>query len=397
MPSRRNLAGAAAAALLLLASHTAGAAPRLPTSDSEVLETVRPRTDPVSVELRLLAEQVRQNPADPRRAILLARRYISLGRSLSDPRQMGRAEAVLAPWFAQTPMLLEIRFLRAALRQYAHDFDGALGDLDSVIVGAPNAAEPVLARANLRLLRGDMAGAAADCASLDGRTTALVAATCRASVQGMTGQGAAARSAIAAALATPAPQDSVAVRVWALNLAGSIAARMGDAGDAERQFLAALALAPDDVATRSAHADLLLDTGRAAQARALLEREAGSDPVLLRLAIAATLTRAADADALTGRMLDRLDEARRRGDASHLREAARAHLDLRPDPRRALDFARRNWAIQREPEDARLLLAAAVLAGQPAAARPVLEWLAETGVEDVAASALAVRVSGSRL
>jgi hypothetical protein len=39
--------------------------------------------------------------------------------------------------------------------------------------------------------------------------------------------------------------------------------------------------------------------------------------------------------------------------------------------------------VQREPADARVLLDAAIAAGDSAAARPVLEFLAASGLEDV--------------
>lgn len=58
-------------------------------------------------------------------------------------------------------------------------------------------------------------------------------------------------------------------------------------------------------------------------------------------------------------------------------------LRLAHDPARALSLAQTNWQIQREPIDARLLLAAAAAARQPEAARPVLDWMNRTGIEDV--------------
>ena len=54
--------------------------------------------------------------------------------------------------------------------------------------------------------------------------------------------------------------------------------------------------------------------------------------------------------------------------------------DLLDRPARALQLARENWATQREPADARILLEAALAAGDPAAARPVLDWLERTGL-----------------
>jgi hypothetical protein len=89
----------------------------------------------------------------------------------------------------------------------------------------------------------------------------------------------------------------------------------------------------------------------------------------------------------------RFDAARRRGDSVHLREEARFTLHLLDRPGAALELARRNWASQREPADARLLLEAALAAADPAAARPVLDWLDRTGLEDARMAALARRLA----
>ena len=70
-----------------------------------------------------------------------------------------------------------------------------------------------------------------------------------------------------------------------------------------------------------------------------------------------------------------------------------ARFLLAGDPEAALRLAQANWASQREPWDARVLLAAALAAGQPQAAAPVLEWMAATGIEDVALRALAGRAA----
>ena len=77
----------------------------------------------------------------------------------------------------------------------------------------------------------------------------------------------------------------------------------------------------------------------------------------------------------------------------HLREEARFTLHLLDQPGEALELARRNWATQREPADARVLLEAALAASKPAAAQPVLEWLERTGLEHVGIEALVDRLA----
>jgi hypothetical protein len=72
-----------------------------------------------------------------------------------------------------------------------------------------------------------------------------------------------------------------------------------------------------------------------------------------------------------------------RGDSLHRREEARFTLHVLKQPHEALRLARENWAAHREPWDARIYLEAARAAGDPGAARPVLDWLREHRVQDV--------------
>ena len=74
------------------------------------------------------------------------------------------------------------------------------------------------------------------------------------------------------------------------------------------------------------------------------------------------------------------------------RAEARFALRILDDKPRALRLALENWRLQKEPGDARLVLEAALAAEAPEEARPVLDWLAETGIEDVAIRSLGRRL-----
>lgn len=383
--------GISLAAILALGAGAVLAAPRLPQSDAEVLQRVRPASDPLVRELRELTQRLRARPDDLGTALVLARRHLAIARTTNDPRHVGYAEAALAPWLAAEPPP-PVRLLRAVMRQSRHEFAGALADLDAVLAAAPENPQALLTRATIRLVLADTAGAARDCALLTRRATALVATACAASVAATTGRAHQARALLAQALDRAEAAEDASVRAWARTLLAEITARLGEVEAAEAGFRAALALDPADVYARAAYADLLLAAGRPAEARALAERDLRPDALLLRAALAARAMQAADADALLSLLLDRMQEAALRGDTTHLREAARVQLDLLGDARRALELARRNFAIQREPADVLLLLQAARAAGQPAAAQPALAWLAATGAEDVALREAAARL-----
>lgn len=110
------------------------------------------------------------------------------------------------------------------------------------------------------------------------------------------------------------------------------------------------------------------------------------DALLLRYALALqalpgqqTAFQAAKAE-----LAARFNAAMQRGDTVHQREQARFALFLQQDVPAALQLAQKNWAIQKEVPDMRILLEAALAARNYAAAQPVLAWVAAHGVEDVA-------------
>ena len=79
-----------------------------------------------------------------------------------------------------------------------------------------------------------------------------------------------------------------------------------------------------------------------------------------------------------------------RGDSLHRREEARFSLHVLSEPQgEALRLAQENWAAHRERWDARIYLEAALAAGTPGEARPVLDWLRDNRVEDFRLAALA--------
>ena len=107
------------------------------------------------------------------------------------------------------------------------------------------------------------------------------------------------------------------------------------------------------------------------------------DPLLLRLALAEQALDMPAAAIHVADLRERFALARRRGDSVHRREEARFTLDLLQRPDEALRLATDNWAVQREPWDARLVLSAAAASGVPAAAEPAREWLRASRLEDV--------------
>ncbi|TAK77606.1 MAG: hypothetical protein EPO12_14360 [Aquabacterium sp.] len=367
-------------AALLIAGGVAGAAPYVPADDERVVETLPAGLRPPPRGLPLGA------------ALAHAQEAIAAARRSGDPRWLGSARAVLTPWWAQADPPPGVRLLRATIRQSTHAFGEALLDLDALL--APGRAVPpgvraqaLLTRATVHQVRGDWAAARADCRLL--QPLAPVPATaCLAELQGLAGRQDDARAAfddLAAGIG-----DGEGARWLAVSRA-ELAERSGHGLQAEAHYRAALGLrargerpAPDaDPYALGAYADLLLDQRRAAEVPPLLQGRERVDGLLLRLALAwQQLGEAARLRQAATALQARFDAARERGEQVHLREEARFELQVKGRAAVALALARADWAVQKEPADARLLWAAALAAGEPSAAEPVRRFVREQGLRD---------------
>jgi tetratricopeptide (TPR) repeat protein len=371
---------------LLLAATAAQAAPYIPSSGQQVIETLPRRGDPVQQALRHMRSELSSNPNDLALATEIARRYIALGRSETDPRYLGYAQAALAPWWWLAAPPPQVRLLRATLLQSTHQFTPALDDLRAVLDADPNNAQAWLTRATVQTVQGDYAGATASCAHVSSLSIELVTITCIANVGAVTGRALKSEQLLDLTLER-SPNAPAELQVWSLTLLAEMAQRRGDAVAAETRYRRALAMSPRDSYLQGAYADFLLEQRRPAEVLVLLKDQMRIDALLLRRALALQQQGqkqllAADIKELAARF----DAAMQRGDTVHQREQARFELMLRKDPATALALARKNWAVQKEPADIRIYLEAALQARD--SARPAVDWVAQHRTEDVGSAAL---------
>jgi len=267
------------------------------------------------------------------------------------------------------------------VQQNRHEFAAAQATLAQVLARDPRNAQAWFTRAVLELVRGDPAASLASCRQLFGRADPLWVSACASQASSRAGHARAAYDSLAEQLAQArrAPPEQ---RAWIELVLGEIAARLGEPKAAEAHVRAALAQDPEDAGARADLADLLLDAGRPAEVRDLLAGETRADILVLRLTLAEHALGDPGFEAHARLLEARAEEARLRGESVHAREEARLALFVRGDAARALELARTSFAQQREPADARIVLEAARAARAPAAAAPVREWLAATGLED---------------
>ena len=361
------------------------AAPYTPADGSAVIEQLPRRADATQMALRGLRQQLTARPQDLALATGLAQRYIALARSETDPRYLGYAQAALAPWWRQAAPPLPVRLLRATILQSTHHFDAALLDLDAVIAQEPANGQAWLTRATVLTVQGDYTKATAACARLSALTTQLVTVTCLANIASVTGRAASSERLLDMTLrrsAGAAPE----LESWALSLLAEMATRRGESTLAEARYKTALAQQPRDSYLLGAYADFLLDRQRPQDVVKLLKDQQRIDALLLRYALALQSLPGQQTAFLAAKaeLAARFNAAMQRGDTVHQREQARFTLFLQRDVPAALQLAQKNWAIQKEVPDMRILLEAALAARSYGAAQPVLAWIAANGVEDEA-------------
>jgi len=378
--------------VLLGAALAAGAAPRIPASDSEVLETLPGRPgDPAALELRRLRDALAADTRNTDAAARLAGRYFDMAMAEGDPRYVGYAEAALRPWPETAATPVEILVLHGMLRQYRHDFPKGMADFDLALRADPANTEARAWRAAILMVQADYPAARRECALLANNSTELHATACTAYIDGTTGHARAAHEELAAALARRTDVDP-GFLAWVQTRLAEMSWRSGDLAAAERHFRAALATGVDDNFLLAAYADFLLERDRAAEVVPLLQKWGRSDTLLLRLALAARKLNLPEGEKYVQTLGDRFADAGLRGERLHLQEEARFLLDLKGDARAALAAASENYRTQREPRDASVLLDAALAARDPAAAAPALRWLEDSGYEDAHMRAVAVKL-----
>lgn len=400
LPRWRALPGIAFATLLA-ALPTPGSAgdgavrsmPRTPTADTEVIARLPTRLGAAARQERQWQARLQQSPGDLALALQLARHAISRARTEGDPRQLGLAQAALAPWWSQPDAPPAVRLLRATIRQSQHEFEPALAELDALLAAPPQhvplalRAQAELTRAAILQVRDRLDAARTGCQRLGspvyaalGETVSWSAAVCLAELDSLQGRPAEADAALARLARDPLARTDPQRLAWLTLVRAELADRRADP-QAAPLFRSALQL-QSDLYTRARYADWLLDHQRPRDVLALIPAADPTqlpDALLLRRAIA--LRRLQDPQTLAALdiLQQRFEAAQARHDTSHRREEARWRLELRDDAAGALLLAQANWAVQREPADARLLHDCAVAAGRPEAAAPALDLLRRIG------------------
>jgi hypothetical protein len=371
----------------------AAEAPYLPREDSQVLQQVPAATDPAVRALAALRTRASASPGDPVAALDLARAYVSHGRRVGDAHYMGYAEAVLAPFLAREPVAGTALVVQAAIVQYRHEFAKARELLVKATAREPRNVDAWLALATLDMVQGNHAAAADGCARVARHGGVAPGLACRANLKLYTGE---AEQGVALLATLDGTASTAEQRAWIGGLLAEGNERLGRHDQAEVYFRRGLQDAPGDNFLLVAYADFLLDRGRPADVLALLAAYEDSDTACLRLALAHAALRSREAGRYRWVLAARFAAYVQRGAGYFGREQARFALHLAGEPQAALALAQKNFELQREPADVRILLEAALAAQAPEAAARALDFVARSKLQDPAIATLVTRLSGAR-
>lgn len=364
--------------LAVLQSSAMAVTPLQPARDDEVLEVLPAVTRNRPVRAAAAAPGPLPNAA---RAAALARQDIAVARQTGDTRYWGRAQAALAPWWDRADAPADLAVLQATVQQGRHEFGAARKVLVAALERTPGHAQGWLNLAALERLSARYQDALGACEAVAQAGQALYAQACRLETVSLQGQQPQATQGLQALVVGATDRSQ---RSWLLSLLAESLERAGqDAGadDAYRRSLQQ----EGDLYTSIAYSDLLLRTGKTAQALQVLAPLPETDAVLLRRA--AAWRRAGDSRWIAARALlrERAAELERRGDDPllHGRELALAALWLDDDAARALVLAQRNLLLQREPVDWWVATQSARLANDATALAQITGAARAAGLHDV--------------
>ncbi len=356
----------------------------IPNHDDQVLERlpIKLFQSSASKKIRLLRTRLRANPTDWLSANQLAQHYIELSKTLADPRYMGYAQAIINPWLENSKASSQALILRAIIQQNAHDFTGAMKDLDQVLAIRPGHIQANLIKATIATVQGKYSLAIRHCQRLMRHSSLFLALVCQSTAESLSGKADVSyqmlRQIISIDSMMPKKQQ-----VWALTSLAEIAWRLGYFEAANRHFQAALQVGIHDYYLLKVYADFLLQQQRPNDVIKLISADTQNDSLLLRLALAEKMTHSKNLKNHVSLLGERFQLNRQRGSEFHKGDEARFNLYFLKQPQTALKLSQQNWMIQREPTDTYILLKSAIAAHDLKTVTEVKKWLVLHNTEDI--------------
>ena len=356
--------------------------PRTPTEDDEILERLKPSQNNNSDKLKIMRDQLRRTPNNIKLAEELVRSYIEIARVNTDVRYYGYAQAVLAPWWGKERPPTEVLLLRATLYQQKHNYQKALEDLKQLINRQPNNIQAWLTLATIQQVLGDYDAMRSSCTGIARLRLLWLSTLCHSQALALTG---AAERAFTLQRSVQLQLDASEpdLKQWVLGIQAETALRLGRQKQSEELFKRALVIGPRNAYLLRVYSDFLLSENRGDEVISLLKEEEQDTALLLRLTIAAKKTKRQKLlRNYRNLLLSRFKAASLRGSKLHERDEALYILESKGNMNKGLNLARNNWNIQKEPDDALILLRFGIAVGSDKDVQTIREWMTKTQLQD---------------
>jgi tetratricopeptide (TPR) repeat protein len=347
----------------------------VPSSDDDVVWKI-----PKDVQIyRSSPSQFASNDPEIDLAVEI-QRILADARRTGDPRTYGMAEARLGRLWNDKRLTGQLLLQRANIKQFNHDFSGALEDLSNFTKASPDAVEALLMTATIRQIQGDYSAALEICQRIESLQLVL-GKICSSGVRAMTGQADTALTELKS-LESLVLLRNQSLMPFLFQTQADALTRLGRFTEAEQILNSALQLEPGNRFVLAALADIWLELGKFQSAISALSAFKEHDGLIARLAVAQKKASDPGFAATESEILARLEREKSRGEIRHLRELSIFQLLARGDSSAALSSARMNWGEQREPIDTALYVEAAVMQNAKDDLNQVVKWMRLSGYRD---------------
>lgn len=352
-----------------------------PSPDRIVLPSSVHAASNQAASLRDVEREWRKNRNHLPAALAYARAVFVLGLTEGDLRWYGSAKAALQPWWDAATLPADGHFLRALVKQGFHDFKGGIDDLSAAITLDPTQAEYWSWRFSLRLLTANMAAARTDCDAIAQRFGQDEGQACAATLLYRTGQAQQAIPLLDRLVDLPDYQGPF-TQDWLRYHQGEAYRAAGRVAQAIAVWEQHLQSRPNSHLVKLSLTELLNQQGRFAQAKRHAGSASPTDALLVQALLAGRGLKDGDTQRLAEQFENRMNNQSLRGESLIERPTMVYLITYGRDNAKGLQLAAENWRTQNEPADAVLLVQAALKAGQPKLAEPVLGWMKATGYTD---------------
>lgn len=354
--------------LLVISCQLLYAAPFIPKTDQQILETL-PSDSPPARYLSSDDFLSSQNTNDPKQTSqLLERAYLQ-----GDPRALGQAKAQLNQLTDQS---IETLMLRARALQSDHKFSEAKEVLKQILTKDTVNPDALLTLSSLLVVQGQFEEAIDYCNKLDDPELRVYELACQAQIQSMTGQLEQAKQTLSG-LAAIAPGLDTSTARWIYLMQADAALRSQDTSLADEVFSV---MDAQTVPALMARADWLLSKGEYQEVTQLLKTHTDKDALLLRLIAAQIKLHDPKSEQNLALMQERTEVWQIRKENAHMREQA-TYAMLANQVDAALQLARNNWQQQRETADIEIYTRAAIQAGSQKDIEVIRQFIKDTQFE----------------